>query len=222
MLTRRSKIKDVVCARDRFFDSRTARTLDFLLIHSDGKSREYRGACSRSRSKCRGNSARTRGNEAVKRVVRIFPDCTRTTTVVVCGYVNRSQSKYICTHRCNAARGGARSADRDAIVPRASCLARFRHSLCPALCTKCGNECRGIKLMRFDSQTNIAPLDRLFCYLVLQPGRSISIVGAVQADRAEKREREREREVVEEEMSCIARTAAGIFRDSPRTNTQIR
>lgn len=54
----------------------------------------------------------------MERVARIFPDCT--TTVVVCGYVNRSQSKYICTHKCNAARG-ARSADRDAIVPRASC-----------------------------------------------------------------------------------------------------
>lgn len=35
------------------------------------------------------------------RVVYIFPDCT---TTVVCGCVNRSQSKYICTHRRNAAR----------------------------------------------------------------------------------------------------------------------
>lgn len=55
----------------------------------------------------------------LERVARIFPDCT--TTAVVCGYVNRSQSKYICTHRCDAARG-ARSVDRDAIVclvPRA-------------------------------------------------------------------------------------------------------
>lgn len=55
----------------------------------------------------------------LERVARIFPDCT--TTVVVCGYVNRSQSKYICAHRCNAARG-TRSVDRDAIVclvPRA-------------------------------------------------------------------------------------------------------
>lgn len=35
------------------------------------------------------------------RVASIFPDCT---TTVVCGCVNRSQSKYICTHIRNAAR----------------------------------------------------------------------------------------------------------------------
>lgn len=35
-----------------------------------------------------------------ERVVCIFPDCT---TTAVCGCVNRSQSKYICTHKRNAA-----------------------------------------------------------------------------------------------------------------------
>lgn len=86
----------------------------------------------------------------MERVARIFPDCT--TTVVVCGYVNRSQSKYICTHRCNAARS-ARSVDRDAIVclvPRA--VSTF--SLPRVHSTKCGNECRRRKLMRFDSEAD--------------------------------------------------------------------
>lgn len=68
-------------------------------------------------------------------VVCIFPDCT---TTVVCGCVNRSQSKYICTHRRNAARRTLRLVMQSC----ASCLAQFRHSLCPALCAKCGNEFR--------------------------------------------------------------------------------
>lgn len=69
----------------------------------------------------------------------------------LCGYVNRSQSKYICTHRCNAARG-ARCGDRDAIVPRASCsfdiLFAPRDARSAATSATAENFSR---LMRFDS-----------------------------------------------------------------------
>lgn len=88
-----------------------------------------RAACVRER---RRNGMDT---EPAKRVASIFPDCT---TTVVCGCVNRSQSKYICTHIRNAARRTLRLVMQSC----ASCLAQFRHSLCPALCAKCGNEFR--------------------------------------------------------------------------------
>lgn len=71
----------------------------------------------------RRNSRHGHGEPAV-RVASIFPDCT---TTVVCGCVNRSQSKYICAHIRNAARRTLRLVMQSC----ASCLAQFRHSLCP-------------------------------------------------------------------------------------------
>lgn len=68
--------------------------LDFICVNSSWRKI---GCAERDQSVGRNGDSPRRGTP-LERVARIFPDCT--TTAVVCGYVNRSQSKYICTHRC--------------------------------------------------------------------------------------------------------------------------
>lgn len=83
---------------NRFFSraakKRRGRGLDFICVNSSWRKI---GCAERDQSVGRNGDSPRRGTP-LERVARIFPDCT--TTAVVCGYVNRSQSKYICTHRC--------------------------------------------------------------------------------------------------------------------------
>jgi hypothetical protein len=119
-------IQDVKCASR---DQRLSRMCVRACVSACVRARASERASERRRDSRRGHG------EPAKRVASIFPDCT---TTVVCGCVNRSQSKYICTHIRNAARRTLRLVMQSCV----SCLAQFRHSLCPALCAKCGNEFR--------------------------------------------------------------------------------
>lgn len=89
----------------------------------------------------------------------------------------------------------------------ASCLVQFRHSLCPALCTKCGNECRGRKLMRlFDrSETNATRSIRS------SPLPSLPFPRTPKGTRSKRKRNERKKREKKEKTRTRDRSANGEF-----------